>query len=184
MAGREGLVDTAVKTAETGYMQRRLVKSLEDLSSQYDCTVRSSTNDIVQFIYGEDGLDPASMEGKDKPVDIQRILSNCKNVDICSEESALSPLEIQDKSNKWLDSSDLAACSDEFLKEIREFVHSLSERVKHANERLGLDQRHFSSENQKGNGEFELWFKLLVCQRKLQLNLYSMFLNSCFVCFR
>jgi len=156
MAGREGLVDTAVKTAETGYMQRRLVKSLEDLSSQYDCTVRSSTNDIVQFIYGEDGLDPASMEGKDKPVDIQRILSNCKNVDICSEESALSPLEIQDISNKWLDSSDLAACSDEFLKEIREFVHSLSERVKCANERLGLDQRHFSSENQKGNVLYQI----------------------------
>uniref|UniRef100_A0A674HBK6 DNA-directed RNA polymerase subunit n=1 Tax=Taeniopygia guttata TaxID=59729 RepID=A0A674HBK6_TAEGU len=43
MAGREGLVDTAVKTAETGYMQRRLVKSLEDLCSQYDLTVRSST---------------------------------------------------------------------------------------------------------------------------------------------
>ena len=53
-------------------------QSLEDLSSQYDCTVRSSTNDIVQFMYGEDGLDPASMEGKDKPVDIQRILSHCK----------------------------------------------------------------------------------------------------------
>ncbi|XP_024000615.1 DNA-directed RNA polymerase III subunit RPC1 [Salvelinus sp. IW2-2015] len=52
MAGREGLVDTAVKTAETGYMQRRLVKSLEDLCSQYDLTVRSSTGDIIQFVYG------------------------------------------------------------------------------------------------------------------------------------
>ena len=39
MGGREGLVDTAVKTAETGYMQRRLVKSLEDLCMQYDGTV-------------------------------------------------------------------------------------------------------------------------------------------------
>lgn len=43
MAGREGLVDTAVKTAETGYMQRRLVKCLEDLASNYDGTVRTST---------------------------------------------------------------------------------------------------------------------------------------------
>lgn len=58
MAGREGLVDTAVKTAETGYMQRRLVKCLEDLCVQYDMTVRTSTNDIVQFIYGGDSLDP------------------------------------------------------------------------------------------------------------------------------
>ena len=63
MAGREGLVDTAVKTAETGYMQRRLVKCMEDLCAQYDGTVRTSTNEIVQFVYGEDGLDPACMEG-------------------------------------------------------------------------------------------------------------------------
>ena len=44
-------------------MQRRLVKSLEDLSLQYDYTVRSSMGDIIQFIYGEDGMDPACMEG-------------------------------------------------------------------------------------------------------------------------
>ena len=64
MGGREGLVDTAVKTAETGYMQRRLVKSLEDLCLQYDMTVRNSTGDIIQFLYGADGLDPTYMEGK------------------------------------------------------------------------------------------------------------------------
>ena len=64
MGGREGLVDTAVKTAETGYMQRRLVKSLEDLCLQYDMTVRNSVGDIVQFLYGADGLDPTYMEGK------------------------------------------------------------------------------------------------------------------------
>ena len=58
MAGREGLVDTAVKTAETGYMQRRLVKCQEDLCVQYDMTVRTCTNDVVQFHYGGDSLDP------------------------------------------------------------------------------------------------------------------------------
>jgi DNA-directed RNA polymerase III subunit RPC1 len=46
--GREGLVDTAVKTAETGYMQRRLVKSLEDLVLHYDNTVRNSSNEVIQ----------------------------------------------------------------------------------------------------------------------------------------
>ena len=71
MGGREGLVDTAVKTAETGYMQRRLVKSLEDLVQQYDNTVRNSSNEVIQFVYGGDGLDPMMMEGKDKPVDFQ-----------------------------------------------------------------------------------------------------------------
>ncbi|KAK4136582.1 beta and beta-prime subunits of DNA dependent RNA-polymerase [Trichocladium antarcticum] len=62
MAGREGLIDTAVKTAETGYIQRRLVKALEDAEAHYDGTVRNSLGDIIQFIYGEDGLDGISIE--------------------------------------------------------------------------------------------------------------------------
>ncbi|KAK3336761.1 hypothetical protein B0T19DRAFT_50601 [Cercophora scortea] len=62
MAGREGLIDTAVKTAETGYIQRRLVKALEDSEAQYDGTVRNSLGDIIQFVYGEDGLDGISIE--------------------------------------------------------------------------------------------------------------------------
>ncbi len=62
MAGREGLIDTAVKTAETGYIQRRLVKALEDVMVKYDGTVRNSLGDIIEFIYGEDGLDGAHIE--------------------------------------------------------------------------------------------------------------------------
>jgi DNA-directed RNA polymerase II subunit RPB1 len=62
MAGREGLIDTAVKTAETGYIQRRLVKALEDICAKYDGTVRNSLGDIIQFVYGEDGLDAIYIE--------------------------------------------------------------------------------------------------------------------------
>jgi DNA-directed RNA polymerase II subunit RPB1 len=62
MAGREGLIDTAVKTAETGYIQRRLVKALEDVMVKYDGTVRNSLGDIIEFIYGEDGLDGGHIE--------------------------------------------------------------------------------------------------------------------------
>ena len=62
MAGREGLIDTAVKTAETGYIQRRLVKALEDAMVCYDGTVRNSTNSVIQFAYGEDGIDGAMVE--------------------------------------------------------------------------------------------------------------------------
>ena len=47
VAGREGLVDTAVKTAETGYMARRLMKALEDLVIRYDRTTRSSNGTII-----------------------------------------------------------------------------------------------------------------------------------------
>ncbi|TIB06195.1 hypothetical protein E3P96_00699 [Wallemia ichthyophaga] len=62
MAGREGLIDTAVKTAETGYVQRRLVKALEDIMVHYDGTVRNSLGDVLQFAYGEDGMDGSVME--------------------------------------------------------------------------------------------------------------------------
>ena len=64
MAGREGLIDTAVKTAETGYIQRRLVKALEEVTVKYDSTVRDSRGNVVQFIYGEDGLDGAHIENQ------------------------------------------------------------------------------------------------------------------------
>lgn len=57
MAGREGLVDTAVKTSRSGYLQRCLVKHLEDLKVQYDYTVRNSEGSVVQFLYGEDSID-------------------------------------------------------------------------------------------------------------------------------
>ena len=58
MAGREGLVDTAVKTSETGYIQRKLSKTMEDLVVFYDSTVRTSCGRLIQFNYGEDGVDP------------------------------------------------------------------------------------------------------------------------------
>ena len=59
MAGREGLVDTAVKTSRSGYLQRCLVKSLEALTVAYDGTVRGVDGGVVQFVYGEDGIDPS-----------------------------------------------------------------------------------------------------------------------------
>ncbi len=62
MAGREGLVDTAVKTSRSGYLQRILVKNLESLVCEYDSSVRDvSDKTIVQFKYGEDGLDPTKI---------------------------------------------------------------------------------------------------------------------------
>ena len=64
MAGREGLIDTAVKTAETGYIQRRLVKALEEATVRYDGTVRDSHGNVIQFTYGEDGLDGTHIEGQ------------------------------------------------------------------------------------------------------------------------
>ncbi|KAI9877205.1 MAG: hypothetical protein M1830_004531 [Pleopsidium flavum] len=57
MAGREGLIDTAVKTSRSGYLQRCLIKGMEGLKVEYDTSVRDSDGSMVQFLYGEDGLD-------------------------------------------------------------------------------------------------------------------------------
>ena len=67
MGGREGLIDTAVKTSETGYIQRRLIKALEDVIVRYDGTVRNSLGSVIQFLYGEDGLDATFLETQDPP---------------------------------------------------------------------------------------------------------------------
>jgi DNA-directed RNA polymerase II subunit RPB1 len=68
MSGREGLIDTAVKTADTGYIQRQLVKSMEDLTVQHDGTVRDTNNNIVQFHYGEDGINATKIETQSLPI--------------------------------------------------------------------------------------------------------------------
>jgi DNA-directed RNA polymerase beta' subunit len=62
MSGREGVIDTAVKTANSGYLQRKLVKSMEDLKVAHDFSVRGSNNDIVQFCYGYDGFNSTDLE--------------------------------------------------------------------------------------------------------------------------
>ena len=62
MGGRTGLIDTAVKTSQTGYIQRRLIKGLEDIKVEYDMTVRNSKNKIVQFKYGDDNMETTKIE--------------------------------------------------------------------------------------------------------------------------
>jgi DNA-directed RNA polymerase II subunit RPB1 len=68
MAGRIGLIDTAIKTSSTGYIQRRLIKGLEDLKVEYDMTVRNSKGKIIQFQYGEDGFDTTKVESQIIPL--------------------------------------------------------------------------------------------------------------------
>lgn len=68
MGGRVGLIDTAVKTSSTGYIQRRLIKGLEDLKVEYDMTIRTNKNKIVQFHYGDDGIDTTKVEDQDIPI--------------------------------------------------------------------------------------------------------------------
>lgn len=62
MAGREGLVDTAVKTSRSGYLQRCVIKAMEDLSVQYDYSVRNSDGEVIQVLYGDDGVDVSKVK--------------------------------------------------------------------------------------------------------------------------
>ncbi len=78
MGGREGLVDQAVRTAQSGYMQRRLVNALQDLKAEYDGTVRDSKGLIVQFAYGDDCVDPSKAD-HGKAVDLDKIFTKVKS---------------------------------------------------------------------------------------------------------
>ncbi|MCX8165637.1 MAG: DNA-directed RNA polymerase subunit A' [Acidilobaceae archaeon] len=77
VAGREGLIDTAVKTSQSGYMQRRLINALQDLFVTYDGTVRDFWGNVIQLKYGEDGVDP-SRTYHGKAVDIDRIIERVR----------------------------------------------------------------------------------------------------------
>ncbi len=93
MGGREGLVDTAVRTQQSGYMQRRLINALEHLRLEYDGTVRSSAGSIVQFKYGEDGVDPAKSD-HGKAVNVSRLVDQIK---ISQRKGKPAPLEYIEK---------------------------------------------------------------------------------------
>nr|UXY87511.1 DNA-directed RNA polymerase I chain-like protein [Cryptomonas sp.] len=80
MAGREGLLDTAVKTSQSGYIQRSLVKHLESLKINYDLTVRQSTGNVLQIIYSETGLSATSFDFETFLPWYSQNISACKNI--------------------------------------------------------------------------------------------------------
>ncbi len=92
MGGREGLVDTAVRTSTSGYMQRRLVNALQDMVIENDGTVRNSDKNIIQFSYGDDGIDPMHTDHSDA-VNLDVLLLKAKSLDIeeVRKEAAKKP---------------------------------------------------------------------------------------------
>jgi DNA-directed RNA polymerase II subunit RPB1 len=68
MGGRTGLIDTAVKTSQTGYIQRRLIKGMEDIKIEYDMSARNNKGKIVQFKYGDDAFDTVKVEKQKIPL--------------------------------------------------------------------------------------------------------------------
>jgi DNA-directed RNA polymerase beta' subunit len=93
MGGRIGLIDTAVKTSTTGYIQRRLIKGLEDLMINYDMTIRTNKGKLVQFSYGDDGIDTIKVENQELPIvdmSIQDIYAHYNVPDEKSKNKSMS----------------------------------------------------------------------------------------------
>ena len=74
MTGRDSLMDTALRTPKSGYLYRRLSNAMQDLKVEYDETVRDATGNIVQFKYGEDGIDVSKSE--ESNINIKRIIDS------------------------------------------------------------------------------------------------------------
>ncbi|WP_312911587.1 DNA-directed RNA polymerase subunit A' [Natronosalvus caseinilyticus] len=108
MGGREGLVDTAVRTSKSGYLQRRLINALSELEAQYDGTVRDTGDTIVQFEFGEDGTSPVQVAYDDAhDVDVEGIAETVLEEEFDSEaerEAFLSGKRIETNLSEHADS--------------------------------------------------------------------------------
>ena len=110
MGGREGLIDTACKTSETGYIQRRLVKAMETVMSRYDGTLRTSNGSIVQFLYGEDGMDAVWIEKQAFP---SLTMKESKFASTYKMDTSDEQFGTDDQGNNYLQESVIQACRDD-----------------------------------------------------------------------
>lgn len=117
IAGREGLIDTAIKTAKTGYIQRQLIKGLEDLSIKYDNTNRNAKNVIIQYVYGENGIDQSSQI----QLLIEMISKNNNEID---EIYGFSKDELKDIEKKH-GTKNLNKMNEDYLNKIKEYRNNL-----------------------------------------------------------
>ena len=127
MGGREGLVDTAVRTSTSGYMQRRLVNALQDMVVENDGTVRNSDKNIIQFSYGDDGIDPMHTDHSDavnldvlllkaKALDVSQIKDELKTTPVKKEE----PPKAEKKKEKAVKKESTTELDDEQLMKLFE----------------------------------------------------------------
>jgi len=96
MSGREGLIDTAIKTAESGYIQRKLVKSLEDMYVNYEGMIRTANGVLVQYLYGDSGID----QQRQTELKINLINSNNETIKVQYTFNASELASIKNSYNK------------------------------------------------------------------------------------
>jgi DNA-directed RNA polymerase I subunit RPA1 len=142
MAGREGLIDTAVKTSRSGYLQRCLVKHLEGLRVQYDNTVRDSDGSVIQFLYGEDSLDVQKQKTLNQfgfwakncyaavnKLKLQMVVSSpyiiANEAKKCMKKSVKKPSKYDTSLSKYSPSRYIGSTSDAFYKKLTEYVERI-----------------------------------------------------------
>jgi len=114
MGGREGLVDTAVRTSKSGYLQRRLINALSELETQYDGTVRDTSDTIVQFEFGEDGTSPVKVSStSDNDIDVDRIADRVLEAEFADEAEKAAflgreepPTNLSEHADEWATGDD------------------------------------------------------------------------------
>ncbi|WP_247006277.1 DNA-directed RNA polymerase subunit A' [Halorientalis litorea] len=109
MGGREGLVDTAVRTSKSGYLQRRLINALSELEAQYDGTVRDTSDTVVQFEFGEDGTSPVKVSSSaDSEIDVEQVADRIVDSEFASETEKqrflgekAEPTNLSEHADEW-----------------------------------------------------------------------------------
>jgi len=122
MGGRVGLIDTAVKTSTTGYIQRRLIKGLEDLMVGYDMTIRTNKNKIVQFSYGDDNFDTVKVENQMIPIvnmSIQEIYAHYLSPEENNKLKTLSNIFLKNTMTRYKKQH------DDYIKKCNEYIEMM-----------------------------------------------------------
>jgi DNA-directed RNA polymerase III subunit RPC1 len=101
------------------------MQALEDLSMQYDCSVRNSENTVVQFVYGDDGLNPDKMENNNRPVDLDRVRLSVSQTDPCVDEVTLARSELMDNVEASLSDERFMRMGSVVQKDIRSYFRGL-----------------------------------------------------------
>ena len=143
IGGRENLAEQAVRTSESGYMQRRLIKSLEDLSVQYNNTVTVSNGEIIEFLYGDDGIEPISADTDDKIVYLPRLWDL-----ICSK------YPIKENNDKILD-------TDEIKNKVEKYIIKCPEKEEEIKKKLTKEITDFFEDKIKLINESKKCFKIM-----------------------
>ena len=127
MGGRVGLIDTAVKTSQTGYIQRRLIKGMEDFKVEYDMTVRNHHNKIVQFSYGGDNFDTVRVESQHLPLVEMSIEEIYQHYEMNVKDDVVFTPETSTRIRKQKD--ELATKCQGYIMDMMEYQHEVVRNV-------------------------------------------------------